>query len=176
MLYHCIPKPIAIYYYESLVRRQGGKSRMDELDRKTLGFLMTAGRGTWAELGKLLRLTAPAAALRARRLEQEGTIRGYAALTDPEKLGFPLTAYVAVSIGDQRKRRAFLRLVEKERQIVECHHLAGEDDYLLKVRCRGTRDLDRFLSQTLKDGLGVARTRTTIVLSTAKETVVVPVE
>ena len=149
---------------------------MDDLDRKTLQFLMAQGRGTWAELGKLLRLTAPAAAERARKLEADGTIVGYAALTDPDKLGFPLTAFVSVTIGDQRKRSAFLRLVERTQQIVECHHLAGEDDYLLKVRCRGTRDLDRFLSSTLKDGLGVARTRTTIALSTPKETVRTPLE
>ena len=149
---------------------------MDELDHKTLHFLMTKGRGTWAELGKLLRLTAPAAAERARKLEAEGAIVGYAALTNPEKLGFPLTAYVFVTIGDQRKRSAFLRLVEKQQQIVECHHVAGEDDYLLKLRCRGTLDLDGFLSRTLKDGIGVARTRTTIVLSTAKETVKTPLQ
>lgn len=149
---------------------------MDELDRKTLHFLMGQGRGTWAELGKLLHLSAPAAAERARKLEADGAIVGYAALTNPEKLGFPLTAYVSVTIGDQKKRSAFLRLVEKQQQIVECHHVAGEDDYLLKVRCRGTRDLDHFLSKTLKDGIGVARTRTTIVLGTAKETVMTPIE
>jgi Lrp/AsnC family transcriptional regulator, leucine-responsive regulatory protein len=148
---------------------------MDELDRKTLQFLMRQGRGTWAELGKLLHLTAPAAAERARKLEADGTIVGYAALTNPDKLGFPLTAFVSVTIGDQRKRSAFLRLVERQQQIVECHHVAGEDDYLLKVRCRGTRDLDHFLSKTLKDGIGVARTRTTIALCTLKETVRTPV-
>ena len=149
---------------------------MDELDRRTLSFLMAEGRGTWADLGKLLHLTAPAAAERARKLEADGTITGYAALTNPAKVGFPLTAYVSVTIGDQRKRSAFQRLVEKQEQIVECHHVAGEDDYLLKIRCRGTSDLDHFLSKTLKDRIGVARTRTTIVLSTSKETVKTPIE
>jgi Lrp/AsnC family transcriptional regulator, leucine-responsive regulatory protein len=150
---------------------------MDEVDRKTVRFLMTQGRGTWAELGKLLHLTAPAAAERARKLEADGTILGYAAIVDPQKLGFPLTAFVAVTIGDQGKRAKFLRLAERHEQIVECHHVAGEDDYLLKVRCRGTEDLDRFLSKTLKDGdLGVARTRTSVVLGTAKETARLPTE
>jgi Lrp/AsnC family transcriptional regulator, leucine-responsive regulatory protein len=148
---------------------------MDEPDRKTLRFLMTEGRGTWAELGKLLHLTAPAAAERARKLEADGTITGYTAIVAPEKLGFPLTAFVAVTIGDQAKRAKFLRLAERHGQILECHHVAGEDDYLLKVRCRGTQDLDHFLSKTLKDGdLGVVRTRTTIVLGTAKETTRLP--
>jgi len=148
---------------------------MDELDRKTLRFLMTEGRGTWAQLGKLLRLTAPAAAERARKLEADGTITGYTAIVDPQKLGLPLTAFVAVTIGDQSKRVKFLRLAERHEQILECHHVAGEDDYLLKVRCRGTQDLDHFLSKTLKDGdLGVVRTRTTVVLGTTKETARLP--
>jgi len=60
-------------------------------------------------------------------------------------------------------------------QVTECHHVAGDDDYLLKVRCRGTHDLDHLLATELKDKLGVARTRTTIVLSTAKESVHVPI-
>ena len=148
---------------------------MDHLDQKTVRFLMKQGRGTWADLGKLLGLTAPAAAERARKLEAEGVIRGYAAIVDAEKLGFPLIAFVAVTIGDQGQRAKFLRVAERHEQIVECHHVAGEDDYLLKLRCRGTQDLDRFLSRTLKDGdLGIARTRTTVVLGTTKETVHLP--
>ena len=58
-------------------------------------------------------------------------------------------------------------------EVAECHHVAGDDDYLLKVRCRGTRDLDRLLVESLKSIPGV-RTRTTIVLSTAKESVAIP--
>ena len=149
---------------------------MDDVDRKALLALMRNGRVTWAELGERLGLSAPAAAERARRLEEQGAIRGYAAVVDPGKLGFPLTAYVFVSIGDQRKRAGLLRLAGRHRQVVECHHVAGEDDYLLKVRCRGTADLEQFLSRTLKDQLGVARTRTTIVLSTSKEQADLPVE
>jgi DNA-binding Lrp family transcriptional regulator len=70
---------------------------------------------------------------------------------------------------------AFLRAIAKMEQVAECHHVAGDDDYLLKVRCRGTQDLDHLLASELKDKLGVARTRTTIVLSTAKESVLVPI-
>jgi Lrp/AsnC family leucine-responsive transcriptional regulator len=149
---------------------------MDEIDRKALRALMQNGRVTWAELGERLGLSAPAAAERARKLEEEGTIRGYAAIVDPARLGFSLTAYVFVSVGDQRKRASFLRLAERHKQIVECHHVAGEDDYLLKVRCRGTEDLEQFLSRTLKDELGVARTRTTVVLSSSKEKLELPLE
>jgi Lrp/AsnC family leucine-responsive transcriptional regulator len=149
---------------------------MDTLDSKALTFLMRNGRATWAELGALLGLSAPSAAERVRKLDERGVIRGYAALVDPASVGHPLTAYVSVSLASHRNRAAFLRAIEKMEQVAECHHVAGDDDYLLKVRCRGTQDLDHLLAHELKDKLGVARTRTTIVLSTAKESVRVPID
>jgi Lrp/AsnC family leucine-responsive transcriptional regulator len=152
------------------------RTPLKSLDTKTLKLLMRSGRATWAELGQLLGLSAPSAADRVRKLEQRGVIRGYAALVDPASVGHPLTAYISVSLASHRNRAAFLRAIDKMDQVAECHHLAGDDDYLLKVRCRGTQDLDHLLAKELKDKLGVARTRTTIVLSTAKESVLVPID
>jgi Lrp/AsnC family transcriptional regulator, leucine-responsive regulatory protein len=153
-----------------------GTLSMRSFDVKALKLLMRNGRATWAELGHLLGLSAPSAADRVRKLEQRGVIRGYAALVDPASVGYPLTAYVSVSLASHRNRAAFLRAISKMDQVAECHHVAGDDDYLLKVRCRGTQDLDHLLATELKDELGVARTRTTIVLSTAKESVRVPID
>jgi len=149
---------------------------MDALDKKAVKLLMRNGRATWAELGQLLGLSAPSAADRVRKLEERGIIGGYAALVDPASAGYPLTAFVSVSLASHRNRAAFLRAIEKLEQVAECHHITGDDDYLLKVRCRGTLDLDQLLAKELKEKLGVARTRTTIVLSTAKESVRVPIE
>jgi len=149
---------------------------LKSLDVKALKLLMLNGRATWAELGQLLGLSAPAAADRVRKLERRGVIRGYAALVDPALAGHPLTAYVSVSLASHRDRAAFLRAISKMENVAECHHVAGDDDYLLKVRCRGTQDLDHLLAEELKDKLRVARTRTTIVLSTAKESVRVPID
>ncbi len=146
------------------------------LDVKALRALMHNGRATWAELGQLLGLSAPSAAGRVRKLEQRGVIRGYAALVDPASVGHPLTAYISVSLASHRNRAAFLRAIDKMDHVAECHHVAGDHDYLLKVRCRGTQDLDDLLAKELKDKLGVAHTRTTIVLSTAKESVRVPID
>ena len=148
---------------------------LNSLDSKGVRLLLRNGRASWAELGKELGLSAPSAADRVHKLEQRGVIRGYAALVDPASVGYPLTAYVSVSLASHRKRAAFLRAIEKMEQVAECHHVAGDDDYLLKVRCRGTQDLDHLLATELKDKLGVAKTRTTIVLSTAKESVRVPI-
>jgi len=149
---------------------------MDSLDRKALAFLMKNGRASWAHLGQHLGLSAPCAADRVRKLEQSGVIRGYVPLLDAESLGYPLVAFVSVTLDSHRQRSAFLGAIEKLEEIVECHHVAGDDDYLLKVRCRSTKDLDRLLAHELKDRMGVAGTRTIIVLSTAKETLRVPLK
>lgn len=137
--------------------------------------LMDQGRTTWTELGQRLGMSAPAAAERVRKLEERGIIRGYAALTDPEALGYPLTAFVWVSLGDERRRRAFVKGIGKLEEVAECHHVSGDEDYLLKIRCRSTSDLDRVLVRELKGRLRAARTRTTVVLSSAKESIAVPI-
>jgi len=148
---------------------------LDTLDRKALHLLMRQGRATWAELGQLLGLSAPSAADRVRKLEEAQVITGYAALLDPTAVGYPLTAFIFVTLANSRNRAAFLRAIAKMEQVSECHHIAGDDDYLLKVRCRTTANLDQLLAKELKDKLGVARSRTTIVLATAKESVQIPI-
>jgi len=148
---------------------------LDTLDRKALHLLMRQGRATWAELGQLLGLSAPSAADRVRKLEEAQVITGYAALLDPTAVGYPLTAFIFITLANSRNRAAFLRAIAKMEQVSECHHIAGDDDYLLKVRCRTTANLDQLLAKELKDKLGVARSRTTIVLATAKESVQIPI-
>jgi Lrp/AsnC family transcriptional regulator, leucine-responsive regulatory protein len=147
---------------------------MDAMDRKTVAHLQAAGRESWIRLGETLGVTGPAAAERVRRLEERGVIRGYAAVLDPKAVGARLTAFVAVTLEHPKHRRAFLKRVESLAEVQECHHVAGDDDYLLKVRCSGTGHLDRVLSEELKGVPGVLRTRTTIVLGTLKETTVLP--
>jgi Lrp/AsnC family leucine-responsive transcriptional regulator len=147
---------------------------MDTIDLKAIAALQSSGRESWAKLGEILGMTGPAAAERVRRLEESGVIRGYAALVDAESVGAILTAFVAVTLDRPEHRKAFLKKVARLAEVQECHHVAGDDDYLLKLRCRGPRDLDRVISEELKSVPGVGRTRTTIALSTAKETPVVP--
>jgi Lrp/AsnC family transcriptional regulator, leucine-responsive regulatory protein len=149
---------------------------MDAVDIKAVSRLQADGRESWTRLGEALGMTGPAAADRVRRLEERGVIRGYAALLDPDAIGARLTAFIAVTLEHPKHRRAFLKRVEALAEVQECHHVAGDDDYLLKVRCSGTRHLDRVLSEELKGVPGVLRTRTTIVLGTAKETTALPLQ
>lgn len=148
---------------------------IDTLNFKVAVYLMRHGRATWTTLGHQLGLSGPAVAERVHRLEAQGIIRGYAALVDPSAVGANLTAFVTVTLERPEHRAAFLARVGQLVEIQECHHIAGEDDYLLKIRCSGTRALDQVISQDIKGLPGILRTRTTIALDTLKETPVLPV-
>lgn len=147
---------------------------LNETDFKAIQHLMVQGRITWSELAGLLELSAPATADRVRRLEERQVIKGYAALVDPEQVGCGLTAFVFVSLERPKHRPSFLKKINELPEVQECHHIAGDDDYLIKLRCSGTRELERLVSEELKGMTGVHRTRTTIVLSTVKETPALP--
>jgi len=147
----------------------------DVVDLQILRSLMSDGRKAWSELATELGLSPPAAADRVRRLEQNGVIRGYRAVIDPESVGCHLTAFVAVTLEKPQHRERFLKRIGRLPQIQECHHVAGDDDYLLKVRCENTRHLDQIISVEIKSLPGIVRTRTTIVMDTIKETSELPV-
>jgi Lrp/AsnC family leucine-responsive transcriptional regulator len=147
---------------------------MDAVDREVLSVLMQDGRISWADLGKRTGLSAPAVAERVHRLTDRGVVRGFAALVDPALVGDPMTALVSVTLASPSARAEFLRIVVETPEVQECHHTAGEHDYVLKVRCAGTAELEHLVSNVFKGVSGVARTTTTVVLSTVKESVVVP--
>lgn len=140
---------------------------------KAMRLLATNGRAAWSEVAKALGFSAPSAAERVRQLEKRGVIRGYEARMDPKSLGYALTAFIAITLPRENDRVRFLRAVASTPEIMECHHVSGEDDYMLKVRCKDTDDLERVIGQRLKKRVEV-RTRSIIVMSTSKETAVLP--
>ena len=148
---------------------------MDALDFKALSRLQQFGRDTWKNLGELLGITAQATADRVHRMEEQGVIVGYAALVDPDSIGMHVLAFIAVSLERPRHRDAFLEGVDALSEVQECHYVSGDYDYLLKVRCRSTSDLERIVAQEIRGIPGVTRTRTILVLRTTKETVALPV-
>jgi len=149
---------------------------LDNLDIKVMVLLASQGRMTWSELANQLGLSPPAAADRVKRLEDKSLIEGYSARLNAEGLGLDLAAFIAVTLAHPNRRQGFLEAVQNNSAILECHHIAGDDDYLLKVRCRNTRHLEALISETLKSVEGVVKTRTLIVLSTVKETSTPPLE
>ncbi|MFP4009874.1 MAG: Lrp/AsnC family transcriptional regulator [Spirulinaceae cyanobacterium] len=100
-----------------------------------------------------------------RRLEQQGIIQGYGAKVDPEKVSCDLAAFILVTLEHPKHRQGFLDLVLILPEVQECHHIAGDGDYLLKVRCGGTRALESLISDRLKRNIN-ATLRTLAVDST----------
>ena len=147
---------------------------IDDIDRRLIARLMRDGRATWADLAVELGLTAPAIAQRVRRLEDRGVIRQFAAWVAPEAVA-PVCAYVFVRFDQPERRDPFRRQVSELECVQEFSHLAGADDYLLKVRCGSLAELEHLVSITLPSIPGVSRTRSNVVLSTIKDTPVLPV-
>lgn len=143
---------------------------LDAIDRDLLALLQADDRLSVAELGK--RLNAPPSTLndRIRRLVRTGVITGFHAHVSAEKVGLDLLAFVFVGWSDPNTERAFLGRIAGAPQVLECHHVTGAWNYLLKVRLPRTRDLESFLADVVKDVPGLRRTETMIVLSSSKET------
>lgn len=131
---------------------------------------MVDGRITWSELAIRCGVSSPAIAERVRRLEKRRIVQGYRVVVDPAQLGYDITAFVAVVLEHPQYRQGFLAYVQATAAIQECHHVAGDGDYLLKVRCHKMADLERILSEELKGLPGILQTKTSIALSTVKET------
>lgn len=148
---------------------------MDEKDLQILSILQEDGRTTNAEIGRRLGMAPSAVLERVRKLEQRGVIRGYHARLDPEPLGAGLLAYVFVQVDDRHEEEATGVRLARLPQVQEVHHIAGEDCYLVKLRCASTTELGRLLQQDLGEFGSIRRTRTTIVLGTLKEDLDVPV-
>jgi Lrp/AsnC family leucine-responsive transcriptional regulator len=151
-------------------RRREFMRELDQIDRKLLSLLQEDDRLALAELGKRLGIAASTINDRIRRLVGQGVITGFHAQLDPEKLGLELLAFMLVGWSDPKVEVAFLKKIRASDQVLECHHVTGAWNYLLKVRLRNTKELESFLSGTIKAVRGVERTETMITLSTAKET------
>ncbi len=149
---------------------------MDALDIKCCQRLQEDGRLTLTQLAVHLGLSVPATSERVRKLEEQGIIGGYRAILDPRRVGAKVTAFIAVVVERPEHEAPFLRYVQDLPEVLECHHVAGEDSYLLKVRCTSTEELEHLIVHQIKAQEGVVRTRTTIVLSTAKETTALPIK
>lgn len=147
---------------------------LSQFDTKLLTLLSANGRVSWAELAAELGVSAPAVTAHVRALEARGVVKGFTVLVEPETVGLGMTAFVSVTLGHPRYRAPFLKKVTEFPEVLECHHVAGDDDYLLKVVTASPRALDGFLSEKLKSLAGIVRTRTTVALGTVKATPVLP--
>jgi len=147
---------------------------LDELDLQLLDALQRNARSTFAELGSAVGLKPPAVHERVKRLEGRGFVRGYSAQLDSRRLGLELTAFVSCFTTPDCNYESFTRTLAAFSEVSEVHSVAGEESFILKVMTRSTAHLDDLLTR-LKGVKGMARTKTTMVLSTPFERLGVPV-
>jgi Lrp/AsnC family leucine-responsive transcriptional regulator len=143
---------------------------VDGIDIRLVSLLQGSGRISQNELAQAVGLSAPAVAERIRKLEDRGVIRGYAAILDPRALGLDVTAFVSVVINGSKYYPIFAQHVEERPEVLECHSVTGLGSHLLKVRTDSTSSLERLLAE-IQAWPGVQNTTTSVVLSTAKESV-----
>jgi Lrp/AsnC family leucine-responsive transcriptional regulator len=140
---------------------------VEEIDRQILVLLAEDGRMSFTDLARETGLSVSAVHQRVRRLQKRGVIRGFSAQLDPDEIGLPMTAFISIkpidpaAPDDAPERLAHLTAIEA------CHSVAGEENYILKVRVSSPSALEELLQQ-IRSSAHV-NTRTTIVLSTPYE-------
>ncbi len=148
--------------------RSGPGRALDAVDHVLVSALRADARATYAELGSLAGLSAPAARDRVGRLEQAGVITGYHAAVTPAALGFGVSALVGVHQADGAEQDELAARLEDVPEIEDCWFVAGDEAMVVKVRVADVDALEHTLA-VLRRIPGVARTRTTVVLSTRWE-------
>jgi Lrp/AsnC family leucine-responsive transcriptional regulator len=141
---------------------------LDAIDLKILYILQNNGRARLADIAEEVELSAPAVMERVKKLEAGGVIRGYQAVVDGKKVGKDITAFIGVSIGNQRDIDKFADQMLRHHDVLECHHVTGDESFILKVKSANTGSLETLLGD-IRSVEGVTRTVTKVVLSTAKE-------
>ena len=142
---------------------------MDEINKAILAQLIKNSRSTASDISKQVNLSVPAVAERIRKMETSGMINGYTVKLDRQQLGLQLIAFIMVTLDNISSIANFRDKMVACPNVLECHHLAGQSDYLLKIRVENTNQLERFLMDVLKKTAGVASSNTLICLSTLKE-------
>jgi Lrp/AsnC family transcriptional regulator, leucine-responsive regulatory protein len=147
---------------------------IDNIDLRILDMLQRNGKLSQAKIAGAVGLTTPSVNERIKKMERHGMIKGFVALLDHEKMGFPLTAYVDVALEHPRFEKGFVDDLERLLDVQECHYLAGDYAYRLKVKAADPATLADFLQRRLLSIKGVVRTRTEVSLSSKKESTLLP--
>jgi Lrp/AsnC family leucine-responsive transcriptional regulator len=144
------------------------ESPLDRIDTKLIELLQEDGRRPYAELGAAVGISGPAAHARVKKLEARGVITGYAARVSPRAVGLGILAFAWVKQAPGTVVTDLTGDFAAIPEIEECHHIAGEADYLLKLRARDTGDLERVV-RAVQGTRHVFATETDVVFSTAFE-------
>ena len=150
------------------MRQMPNRDRIDRIDAQLLRLLQEDGRRPYAELGAAVGISGPAAHERVKKLEARGVIAGYGARVAASQIGLGVLAFTWVTQAPGTIATDLTGDFAAIPEIVECHHVAGEGDYLLKIRAVDTLDLERVV-RAVQATRHVFSIETDIVLSTAFE-------
>jgi Lrp/AsnC family transcriptional regulator, leucine-responsive regulatory protein len=144
---------------------------VDDTDRKIIAILQQDASTPQARIAERVNLAASSVNERIRKLKADGVLRSFSVTLDPDKFGFPILAFIGVSIADGADTTAFVEMATAQPEVLECHHVTGDWNFLLKVRVRSTGNLEELLTGRLKSkAAGVTKTQTLVVLYPHKET------
>jgi DNA-binding Lrp family transcriptional regulator len=151
--------------------------KLDRIDRRILHDLQDKGRMTNVELAKRAGISAPPCLRRVRALEKAGLIKGYHAEVNAEALGFSVTVFAQVGLSSQAESdlRAFEQLVASYPEVRECHMLAGEADFLLRIVATDWDAYQRFLTSKLTPAPNVSHVKTALAIRSTKTEPGVPI-
>lgn len=152
------------------------KERIDDVDREILRILQSDGRITNADLARRINMSAPSAHQRIRKLEEIGLITGYAAQLSRDRLGLGLLVMVMVSLALHQDQpiETFVAEASAMPEVLECLHVSGEYDFMLKVVAPDMEAYQKFVTHKLTAITGVAKITSSFVLSARKMTMELP--
>lgn len=152
------------------------KLTLDAIDRRLLAALQEDGRLSATELADRIGLTTSPCLRRLRLLEEAGVIRGYSALLDQVKLGFPVSVFVSIKLERQHEdaMQRFEAAVRRCPEVLECYLMTGPRDYLLRVVARDLADYERFVKETLTRIDGIANIESSFALGQVKHSNALP--
>ncbi|HEY5584860.1 MAG TPA: Lrp/AsnC family transcriptional regulator [Ruminiclostridium sp.] len=140
---------------------------MDNLDVKIIKILQQNSRITASEISSRINLSIPAVSDRLKKLDASGIIEKYTLILNSKKLNKHLMVIMFVSLESPKYTDTFVNIIQEDNDIVECHYLAGDYDYALKIITESTESLEKILNR-IKSIVGVQKTKTTFSLSTLK--------
>jgi len=152
--------------------------KLDRIDRRILHDLQADGRMTNVELARRAGISAPPCLRRVRALEKAGLIRGYHAEVNAEALGFAVTIFAQVGLSSQAEPdlKAFEALMASYPEVRECHMLAGEADFLLRIVATDWDAYQRFLTTRLTPAPNVSHVKSALAIRTSKSEPGVPID
>jgi Lrp/AsnC family transcriptional regulator, leucine-responsive regulatory protein len=141
-------------------------NQLDAISWKILAELQANARLSFAELGRRVGLSTPAAAERVRRLEDSGVIEGYEARVNPGQIGLPVSAFIRIRLtGSESLARRLTARADQMPEVLECHRCTGDESFILKVRVASVDHLQKLIDLLTPFGM----TSTSLILSSPVE-------